>query len=283
MMEPRVSAEKNAEFRGHLLSKESMLHAVDDLIPKWAEEEAAATPDADPAFAGQINRLVSELHRTNVNRVFDHSASEIEKVFVNSLLFGFLSVDPGGIVIGAPCKDAPKLVAEKQENFRAARHVRLMTDVAGRNAKDYIEHLRKDGAMTPEEIAHWEMMTIVEPIMGEAFQIIPQAGFPKLKVNDKSIRVDLLIWVGLRPDVKIVVECDGFEWHRDRETFTSDRQRDRLLQANGYQVIRCSGHEIYHQPVDCGMDLYGRLNEIRSAWKPLPPADPDNHEWSGKP
>ncbi len=54
----------------------------------------------------------------------------------------------------------------------------------------------------------------------------------------------MMLWVPTRPDFKLIVECDGYAYHSDKETFSKDRIRDRVLQQQGYQVFRFSGHEI---------------------------------------
>jgi hypothetical protein len=40
----------------------------------------------------------------------------------------------------------------------------------------------------------------------------------------------MLVSVPLKPRVRIVVECDGFQWHGNKDSFTADRQRDRVTQ-----------------------------------------------------
>jgi Transcriptional regulator, AbiEi antitoxin/Protein of unknown function (DUF559) len=51
--------------------------------------------------------------------------------------------------------------------------------------------------------------------------------------DGSSIEVDYF-W----PDHRLVVECDGYEFHRDRGAFRNDRRRDRRLAAVGIQVLR---------------------------------------------
>ncbi len=40
------------------------------------------------------------------------------------------------------------------------------------------------------------------------------------------------------PLPKVVVECDGFEFHSSREAFETDRLRDATLAAQGWAVVR---------------------------------------------
>ena len=51
-------------------------------------------------------------------------------------------------------------------------------------------------------------------------------------------------WPGLR----LVVEVDGWEHHRERPNFNRDRYRGLVHRANGYEVIRVSADHVYDEP-----------------------------------
>lgn len=54
----------------------------------------------------------------------------------------------------------------------------------------------------------------------------------------------------------LVVECDGHDYHeRTKEQAAHDRSRDRIMQFEGFEVIRFTGAEIY-------ADAYGCANQI---------------------
>lgn len=44
------------------------------------------------------------------------------------------------------------------------------------------------------------------------------------------------------PGYKIIIECDGREWHDGRK----DSERDRILGQNGWRVFRIRGDQFYH-------------------------------------
>jgi very-short-patch-repair endonuclease len=46
---------------------------------------------------------------------------------------------------------------------------------------------------------------------------------------------------------RLIVEIDGFEYHRTREAFERDRLRDARLQAAGYRVMRITWRQISQQ------------------------------------
>lgn len=58
------------------------------------------------------------------------------------------------------------------------------------------------------------------------------------------------------PPTKVAVELDGYEYHKDRDTFTSDRQRDRALQRDGWRVLHFSGREVYQNADACVQEVY---------------------------
>lgn len=60
----------------------------------------------------------------------------------------------------------------------------------------------------------------------------------------RRIRPDFIVCIPTNPECRIVVECDGYMYHSDRESFTNDRKRDRALYRLGWGVRRFSGSEI---------------------------------------
>ncbi len=95
------------------------------------------------------------------------------------------------------------------------------------------------------------------------YHFSPQTPFV---MNGKTIRPDLYVWVPSQPQVRIIVECDGFEHHTSRVAFSRDRARDRALQTQGFQVFRFSGHEIYHDPISASIDLFEYLMSL-DTWR----------------
>ncbi|TAZ94590.1 hypothetical protein ELH67_08515 [Rhizobium ruizarguesonis] len=71
---------------------------------------------------------------------------------------------------------------------------------------------------------------------------------PTIYCGDIPYRPDFLMWMPNAPHVRMVVECDGRDFHISPETFTRDRVRDRNLVLNDYDVLRYSGAEIYSDP-----------------------------------
>ena len=76
--------------------------------------------------------------------------------------------------------------------------------------------------------------------------LIREAGLPVPLTNRLLLgfKVDA-VW----PDLNLVVEVDGYEFHGDRNSFESDRARDAVLVAHGYRVLRFTARQLRDQPL----------------------------------
>jgi very-short-patch-repair endonuclease len=76
--------------------------------------------------------------------------------------------------------------------------------------------------------------------------LIREAGLPVPLTNRQlhGFQVDA-VW----PDHMLVVEVDGWPFHRDRHAFENDRARDATLVAYGYRVIRFTARQLRDQPL----------------------------------
>jgi len=52
----------------------------------------------------------------------------------------------------------------------------------------------------------------------------------------------------LWPAERVVVETDGYRYHRGKEAFADDRRRDLELKVLGYEVIRISERQLDEEP-----------------------------------
>jgi very-short-patch-repair endonuclease len=96
--------------------------------------------------------------------------------------------------------------------------------------------LRQDGG--PRWTRSWGERRILS--------LIRQAGLPVPETNRElhGYLVDAF-W----PDHKLVVEVDGYDFHRGRRSFESDRARDAALVAAGYRVIRFTATQLRDEPL----------------------------------
>jgi hypothetical protein len=77
------------------------------------------------------------------------------------------------------------------------------------------------------------------------FRLCLQAGLPRPAVNVPvcDYEVDAL-WAAKR----LVVELDGYAFHRGRQEFELDRRRDAVLQLAGYRVLRVTHRRLAQEP-----------------------------------
>jgi very-short-patch-repair endonuclease len=76
-------------------------------------------------------------------------------------------------------------------------------------------------------------------------RLVRSAGLPRPLVNTRvaSLEVDVL-W----RDQRLVVEVDGFRFRSSRASFERDRERDAVLAASGYTVLRVTWRQLVNEP-----------------------------------
>lgn len=88
--------------------------------------------------------------------------------------------------------------------------------------------------------------------------------FPQQKIGKYRVDFVLLARLGFdQQTVKIVIECDGHDFHeRTKEQAQRDKSRDRFLHAAGYTVYRFTGSEIHADAEACAREVVGVLESI---------------------
>lgn len=64
------------------------------------------------------------------------------------------------------------------------------------------------------------------------------------------------------PELRLIVETDGYEGHGDRAAFEEDRRRDQHLVAAGWRVIRVTWRQVVYEP-ERVVETLGRLSARR--------------------
>lgn len=239
-----------AEIRRVLISREKTLAVVNALVDENSKRMGESFVSLSKSMAAD-----------GVNRIDTHAASDIERCLFHSMHFSFLGTHgPTGFVVLNAIADVEEEIKWRQEQHQVAARV----DKDG-GVKQFAAWLREQGRSDEEvreaELHHW-VLSMFSP---SSLFFVPQAGLPHIKVNGKKVRVDALVFASHRPSLRVVIECDGFEWHGDKQSFTADRQRDRALKEAGYEVLRYSGPEIWADPAAMGWDLHDKLCALRDA------------------
>jgi len=77
-------------------------------------------------------------------------------------------------------------------------------------------------------------------------ELIRAAGLPAPHCNARVLGFEVdMVW----PDLRMVVEVDGYAFHGTREAFERDRGRDARLIAAGYRVLRVTWRQIVEEPM----------------------------------
>lgn len=83
--------------------------------------------------------------------------------------------------------------------------------------------------------------------------LVAQYGLPRPRTNvmlEVGFEVDC-VW----PEHRLVVELDGHASHATRAGFERDRERDRVLQAAGWRVVRITWRQLHDDPERVARDL----------------------------
>ncbi len=104
----------------------------------------------------------------------------------------------------------------------------------------------------------WHSLQLNSPIEQRMADGLVQAGLlsiPQFQTCAPvhKYRVDFVIKTN--SGWSIAIECDGLEYHANRNQYTRDRQRDRILQEHGFLVMRFSSVEIFKNLSGCIEDI----------------------------
>lgn len=89
----------------------------------------------------------------------------------------------------------------------------------------------------------------------------------EIEVNGHKYRVDILIYYGdildLESCKKLIVECDGYQFHEKTKAQTIyEKRRDRELMSAGYRVVHFTGSEIWNDPFKCAREIRDMLRTL---------------------
>lgn len=248
-------------LRERVLDKKTFRELCDFAIAQAEYEAFQISPDTN--YSKSIKLGLEILSYQNANTVFSSAQSPIETIFLNTLALCFIRNSmPLHMVADVP--DVMLYVTELRKEIAQFRRLSSWYKEHCGDYDDILTYLQNEvrsGKMSQEhrrELVQW-FLTYEWLNMGQKYHLIVQAGFPHIRVDGKSIRTDLFLWIPDKEEVRLVVECDGFQWHGNRDAFTADRKRDRALQDKSFQFMRFSGSEIYKDPAAVANELFKYL------------------------
>lgn len=131
--------QRSAELARFFINKSSDLHAAEV---------------GDPRFGQYLKAGLELLLEENLRLVFELTESEIEKVFVNSLVLAFIKNDPLNLVIQHSVRNAPKQIEvfrERRAQFKefTSWYIKKHGSLAG--ADDFLDEELACGKMESGE------------------------------------------------------------------------------------------------------------------------------------
>lgn len=233
-------------------------------IPALSEVLLAThKPSAPPELIGIMGALITA-SMTRVNdTVSAHSESPIETLFLQTL--GLLSIgrySPQFIYFDGPVANIIEHIADEVSGLARFEEFYASFGEAGPTMDDIQAMDISDNEKT--HLSHRLILYAISHKEQGGYHLNLQAGFPdEINVDGRGIRVDMAFWSIRRPDLRLVVECDGFKHHKTRDSFIRDRRRDRVLRANGWDVVRFSGPEIHSNPIAAAEELLTYLYDLQ--------------------
>lgn len=245
-------------FREILLDRQRFSELAHFFIDKSSRLHASESRDAK--FGQYLDVGLNILLEENLRLVFELTESPIETIFINSLILDFIKNDPLNLVVQHSVRNAPKQIDAFRD--RRMKFQEFMSwyrtkygNVAG--VDDYLDSQLDKGNMEVGEHhylrRHYALYELYA--LENRFHMILQPGLPDIHIEGRAVRPDIMFWVPSDESVRIIVECDGFQYHKGKAEFIRDRKRDRALKAQGYEVLRFSGTEIYSDPVAASHEL----------------------------
>ena len=144
--------------------------------------------------------------------------------------------------------------AEVRDLIDEATLRRFLVDAVGRKGRRVLDAILADyeatGAMTDEELERLFLSVVV------------QAGLPEpiIHADIHADEVDFH-W----PEHRLVVETDGWRFHKTRRRFEADRKKTNRLTANGQRVMRYTWRRVYRSRNAVAAELTEAL-----AWRLVP-------------
>lgn len=229
-------------------------------VEKVSEEEEGD----DPEFIKFYKLGLDTVSKESVEAIIQLSGSPIERIFLGSLLLGSIKWFPYGIVIHQTYKDTNSELAEFRDYLNKFFE---FTDWYKKKfgsfstIDEYLDEQVKSKKMDDSERVQINrlMVRYVYLSLKDSWHMTLQPKFPDIIINGSSIRPDILLWVPSDSTRKYIVECDGYEFHSNKDTFISDRTRDRVTQRFGYSTLRFSGSEIVRNASEVATEVLSIL------------------------
>ena len=168
-------------------------------------------------------------------------------------------------------RSRPGLRVHRTASLNAAVHNGLPLTTPARTLKDLARTLAPNELDRAKEQAH--ILGLVIPDGDRFPEFTRSEGEQRLKALCKAARLPaprmnarVAGWEvdAFWPAERLVVEVDGYKYHRTPRRFESDRRKDAALTVAGYRVVRITWRRLRHEPHSVSAQL-GALLTVRPA------------------
>jgi len=253
------------EFRDMLLDKEQVSTIANLFLTKTLKEARELSSEEYQIVYPFLELTAKYLIDDATKIIFKYAESPIEKIMMSTTLLSLMNTAPLWIIFQPPAPDISSAMKSFRHEYQQCRgFFANYKQVTGKTEFEFLtdlEDMISQGFATEEDRAILLKHHLLYETFGlrNSFHLVVQTSMKDIKIAGKTIRPDMFFWIPSNKNLKILVECDGFQFHSDRNSFSRDRQRDRELQSKGYKVLRFSGQEIYNNPARIGYDLLDYL------------------------
>jgi hypothetical protein len=195
----------------------------------------------------EIAELNKSTWKNNIDFIFRYSESPIERIFLSMFNLYCIEARFSPLIFTSPLKSINEETSYARDTF--IHSVKAWKEFSSLTGNDDIEIFLNSVIASNIEQSLKDLLIhnlTIGTTLYTYFHVSIQSTIRDFKINGKYVRPDIFIWIPARPNFKLIVECDGFQYHSKRQAFTADRARDRTLQDKGFQILRFSGDEISH-------------------------------------
>jgi very-short-patch-repair endonuclease len=203
-----------------------------------------------------LSLIYNSIGKVNLHASLNLAKSPIERIFLAQIVVSFYYRHPLLLMVGPNdnfYKDFQKaLNNDERVNTISKATGKKPGDVAKEvlNEEEYEDHL-------------WYTLIYRDLQCIQSIQMYPQYRFHGIEKIEKKFAplkrycADVFFFKFQDPrSFSLIVECDGYKWHKQKKAFTHDRQRDRAFRTAGIDVLRYSGSEIVNDPISCALNLF---------------------------
>lgn len=201
---------------------------------------------AEDSAIDSFVEFVTAIVERNVKVVFRCAESEIERLMLLCIVNLYALRSPTSLLVTEP---PPGFLEEGIASRRTALaqtaewdwiYSSMPPDIQPKTFEQFAVYIK---STTSEEWTDRDFEAFLRDALldiklglANSYELVLQPKFRNVSVEGKGVRADVFLWCPADTRIGLVVECDGYQFHSDKNTFKSDRIRDRAFRDAGYEI-----------------------------------------------